>query len=159
MCERLKSNKRKKEKERRTREDEEKKMEAERTRRRQRRLPRGRGAVKGCDSRSRATYRTPQVQRTDREVEGASPSIATSNAIDAIDSSGSMHATQPDLGVVRIFETPMLGLVLSQKRPDICFRDIDIFLTSSIFYVHLLRDKSEIFKRFLHVIVENSEFF
>lgn len=41
------------------------------TRRRQRRLPGGRGAVKGCDSRSRATYRTPQVQRTDREVEGA----------------------------------------------------------------------------------------
>jgi len=126
VCERLKSNKRKKEKER-TREDEEKKMEAERIRRRQRRLPRGRGAVKGCDSRSRATYRTPQVQRTDREVEGASASIATSNAIDAIDSSGSMHATQPDLGVVRIFETPMLGLVFYRRNGQTSVFETSIF--------------------------------
>lgn len=56
--------------------------------------------------------RTPQVQRTDREVEGAAASIATSNVVNAIDSSGSMHGTQPDLGVVRIFETPRVLLQL-----------------------------------------------
>lgn len=49
--------------------------------------------------------RTPQVQRTDEEgrAEGAAGSIAMSNAIGAIDSTGSLHAARPDLGVARIF--------------------------------------------------------
>jgi len=78
--------------------------------------------VKGCDSRSRATYRTPQVQRTDREVEGAAASIATSNIVDAIDSSGSMHATQPDLGV-RIFEISRALLLLIFYCKDHVFKN------------------------------------
>lgn len=123
-------------------------------------MPRGRGAVKGCDSRSRATYRTPQVQRTDREVEGSSASIATPNAVDAIDSSGSMHATQPDLGVVRIFETPLVVTILSvfyRRSGHASKVDFvgNFLLTSSVLYAYLLRDKSEIFNRTLHVIAEN----
>lgn len=142
-------------------EERERKIGAARTRRRQRRLPRGRGAVKGCDCRSRATYRTPQVQRTDREVEGSSASVATPNAVDAIDSSGG-RCTPLSLTYASYAYSKLLSLLWFYRRSDHASKVdfVSNFLsTSSVLYSYLLRDKSEIFNTTLHVIVKNSGFF
>lgn len=141
----------------------EKKIDAGRTRRRQRRLPRGRGAVKGCDSRSRATYRTPQVQRTDREVEGSFCEHRDVERhrryrllrVDARHSAWPRRRThiQNSFCCYDWYFIAEAAMHLKSIFVGHCL------LTSSVFYSYLLRDKNEIFSRTLHVIAENPGFF